>query len=268
MKSLDEFRKRLIVLVVLTAFSILLMLLDSVGVLSILFNLTSALGAPIQLEFKKATTKVNDVIGVVRQISTIKQENEKLKEENNDLLEKVAKLQEFKSENQSLRDQLSLEEEGLDILSQARVVSSDLTYENSIQINAGTNEGVEVGDVVVYGKYAIGVVKKVTSNTSKVLLINSQLSNIPVRGQKNGAIGIAVGSVGLTLQINEILPDEAVEKGEIVVTSGVESDFPAGFIIGVVKEVDDNPTRATKVAYVEVQLDFSKLDRIYVIKGT
>lgn len=266
--NFDDFKNRILTLVVILAVSILLLLLDSVGVVSSLYDLASIASVPIRLEFRQVSLKLNDILGVITQISTFKKENEDLKRENLDLLTQLSELEEKRLENEILKEQLKLEEIGNDQwILQARIIGTNVTYDNTLQISVGSYQGVEEGDVVVFGEYAVGVIKRVEKYSSKVLLITSVSSNIPVRGQKNRAIGLIQGSVGLTLNMVDILPDEKIEDGEIVVTSGVDNEFPAGFIIGIVSDVDNNPANATQEAHVDVQIDFTKLDYIYVIKG-
>lgn len=254
-------------LIVILVLSFLLLLLDSIGVVKGIYSLTSLVSVPVRLELHKLSYKVNDLLGVFAQISDFKKDNEELRVKNQELIEQLSELDELRSENDSLKQELGLEIEKEDWMVEGRVISYDLSHENVLQINVGTDDGVREGDVVIYGKYAIGIVKKADSHFSKVFLITSRASNIPVRGQKNRAVGLIQGDVGLTLNMIDILPDEKIEEGELIVTSGVNSNYPSDLIIGIVSEVDSNPANTTQEAHVEIQLDFSKLDYIFVIRG-
>ncbi len=264
----DNFKTRIITIIITIVFGILLLLLDSVGVVSGIYSLTSVATIPFRLELRKVSLKANDILGAVSQISEIKKENEKLKQEKLTLIEQVSELEAIKLENENLKEQLSLKEMKIDPwILEARVIRSDATYDNTLQVNVGSSDGVKEGDIAVFGGYAIGVVKTVDKYFCKVILITSNLSNIPVRGQTDRALGLVQGDVGMTLKMIDILPDENIEEGEIVVTSGVESKYPAGLIIGIVSSVNNNPASATQEAYINLQLDFTKLDYIYVIRG-
>ncbi|MFC1780573.1 rod shape-determining protein MreC [Patescibacteria group bacterium] len=265
--NFEDLKNRIFILISTVIVSILLLLLDSVGVVSKLYDITSIASVPLRLELRKFSLNMNDVLGVISQVTSLRDSNELLREENQKLLEQLSKQEEIKVESDALKEQLELGEISREWILQARVIGTNLTSENSIQINAGTNDGVSEGDVVVFGQYAIGVVKRVESYYSKVILITSSSSNIPVRGQKNRAIGLVNGDVGLTLEMTDILPDEVIEEGEIVVTSGVDSEFPANYIIGSVSSVNNNPANTTQIANINLQIDFSKLDYIYVVKG-
>jgi rod shape-determining protein MreC len=265
--DLNRFRDRVLSLFLILIGSVVLLLLDSVGVVGSLYDFSSLTTVPVRLELHKFSQNVNNILGVVGKVSSLQEENEALRQENKDLLESLSGYEECRSENESLKEQLDLSELSLEWILEARVIGSETAFENTLQINVGTYEGVEVGDIVVFGKFAVGEVKRVEKYTSKVLLITSPLSNIPVRGQTNRAAGLVRGDVGLTLKMIDILPDEKVEEGEIVVTSGVESSYPADLIIGVISRIESDPAYAIQQAYAEVQIDFSKLDYVYVIKG-
>lgn len=265
--DLSRFRDRILILVIILVSSIVLLLLDSVGVVGSLYDVSSLITVPVRLELYKYSQKVNNLFGVISKISTLQQENESLRQENNELLEKVSELEECKTEIVSLQEQLGLKELSPEWILKARVIGSDIAYGSTLQINVGSYEGVEVGDVVVFGKHAVGEVKRVEKYSSKVLLITSPQSNIPVRGQTNRSVGLVKGDVGLSLKMIDILPDEKVEVEEIIVTSGVESKYPAGLIVGSVSEIESDPAYAVQEARIDVQLDFSKLDYIFVIKG-
>ncbi len=263
----SDFRTRLITIISIIVFSIFIMLLDSVGGFSIFYDFTALISSPVRVEVRKVVVKINDYIGALKKISSLNEENNKLRNEREQLLEKLSGCEEMKAQNEALKDQLYLVEKGERWILEGRVIGIDTKFENILQINVGSAEGVEIGDVVVYGRYAIGVIEKVSTNFSRVKLITSKSINLPVMGEKNRAKGILNGNVGLTFDMKNILPDETIEEEEIIITSGVESPFPGGFIVGTVKSVNNDLTRATKTAIVESQINFAKLDYVYIIRG-
>lgn len=265
--DLSETKNRIIALVLIVVGSFFLLLLDSIGAVSSLYDLSSLVTVPVRLEIRKLTLSVNDYLGIISRVSDLNNENDELKKNNEELLQKLSELEEYKQENVALKEQLGLIELTDESILEARVIGSDMPYENVLQINVGRNEGVEEGDIVVFGEYAVGKVERVESRSSRVLLVIAPESNIPVRGQTNRASGLAKGDVGLMLRVEDILPDEILEEGEIVVTSGVGSEYTPGLIIGIVKSIEDNSAYATQEASVEAQIDFSKLDYIFVIGG-
>jgi rod shape-determining protein MreC len=265
--NLESLKDRVFLLVVFIILSIFFLLLDSIGVIGILYDVTALITVPIRLELKSLNKEVNDIFGAIGKMSSLSKENEILREENVSLIEQSSQLEEYKYEIDILKEQLELKEKVQGKLIEARVIGSDVSLESALQLNVGRQDGVEEGDIAIFGKYAVGRVIRSEHDTSKISLITSPSSNIPVRGQTNRAVGLVKGKVGFTLKMIDILPDEKVEEGEIIVTSGVESPFPAGLIIGIVDSVNENPAFATQEADIEAQIDFSRLDYIYIMKG-
>lgn len=265
--DLSNSRDRLIALVVIVAISIFGLLLDSIGVIGSLYDVSAAVGLPIRFELRKVSLQINDFLGAISKITDLEEENNVLREENIRLQEELAGFDECRIEQGRLREQLGILDTVETEKIQARVIGADVALQSTIQLNVGRSDGVSEGDVVTFGSYAVGEVKRVEKYSSTVLLITAPTSNVPARGQENRSIGLVAGDVGLTLKMVDILLDEEIEVGETIVTSGVDSNFPAGFIVGKVSAVEDNPAYATKEADVEVQIDFTRLDYVYVIQG-
>lgn len=263
----DTYRERMMMLIGTIILSFFLLLLDSIGATTFLYNVVSYVTEPVKARIYTFTVNVNDVLAVVGKVTSYREENDQLRNENQELVEQVSELLEYKTESEILKEQINLMEPQRDWVLEARVIGADLSLENSLQLNVGSEDGVEDGDIVIFGKFAVGKIDRVEKYSAKVQLITSPSSNIPVRGQKNRAIGLVKGEVGLTLKMIDILIDEQIEEGEFIVTSGVDNEYPAGFIVGVVTSVDDNPAYATQEALVNVQIDFSRLDYVYIIKG-
>jgi len=265
--DVSKFRDRIITIITIITIAVFSLLLDSVGVINSLYNVSDVISIPIRQELRTISQNVNNFLGAITKITSLQSENDRLNEENISLKEELSTFLECKTNKAILEEQLKLTEITTEPIVETRIISSNIAIENVIQINAGSLGGIEEGDIAVFGSYAVGEVIKVEQHSSRVELITSPSSNIPVRGQKNRAQGLAKGNVGLTLSMQEILLDEIIEEGEIVITSGVDSQFPAGLIVGIVSVINDNPAFATKEAIVEVQLDFKKLDYLYIIKG-
>ena len=191
-----------------------MLLLDSVGATTLLYNVASYLTEPIKLKIHSFAVNTNDVLGVLGKVTSLNDENQKLRDENQQLLELVSELEEYKIESEILHEQINLMEPKRDWVLEGRVIGADISLENNLQLNVGSEDGVEEGDIVVFGKFAVGKIDMVEQYSSKVLLITSPASNLPVRGQKNRAIGLVKGEVGLTLKMIDILVDEKIEVGK------------------------------------------------------
>jgi rod shape-determining protein MreC len=263
----ERFKDKIVFLFAFLALSIFLLLLDSIGAFNKLFDFASFVSTPVRIELHTYSLKVNTFFNVLGRISSLSNENSDLKKENQSLLEERTTCQEASIKNDLLKQQLGLKSITQTPVLEARVIGSNIGFENSLQINVGSADGAEIGDIVVFNMYAIGKVKTIDEHSAKILLITSPSSNIPVRGIKNRARGFVRGEVGLTLQMKEILPNEKIEEGETIVTSGIENEFPPDLIIGIVTKVSNIAANTRQEAEVQVQIDFKQLDYVYVIKG-
>jgi len=135
-------------------------------------------------------------------------------------------------------------------------------------ISSGKNQNISNHDIVIYENFAIGEITKSEDRFSFVNLVTSPSENIPAIGQTNGAKGNVSGDLGSILIMKNILPEEKIEVGEYIITSGVNSYYPYGLILGKVIRVNQNLNSATKEAEIEIIIDVEKMNNIFVIKGT
>jgi rod shape-determining protein MreC len=187
-----------------------------------------------------------------------------LKNEEENLLEKynAEKLanEYLISENNRLREIIGEQQ-----LSQGSIIAKVLLdkespFLNSIIINKGSKDNIELGMAVVKGEYLIGKVIEVNFLTSRVILItdiNSKIASIiePI------GIHVIVSGNGKTQGVIEYLKDENYPKlnDELnIYTSGVAGVFKAGIPIGKLKLND-------KEMLVEFFSDLSQLEFVKIL---
>ena len=187
-----------------------------------------------------------------------------LKNEEENLLEKynAEKLanEYLISENNRLREIIGEQQ-----LSQGSIIAKVLLdkespFLNSIIINKGSKDNIELGMAVVKGEYLIGKVVEVNFLTSRVILItdiNSKIASIiePI------GIHVIVSGNGKTQGVIEYLKDENYPKlnDELnIYTSGVAGVFKAGIPIGKLKLND-------KEMLVEFFSDLSQLEFVKIL---
>ena len=187
-----------------------------------------------------------------------------LKNEEENLLEKynAEKLanEYLISENNRLREIIGEQQ-----LSQGSIIAKVLLdkespFLNSIIINKGSKDNIELGMAVVKGEYLIGKVIEVNFLTSRVILItdiNSKIASIiePI------GIHVIVSGNGKTQGVIEYLKDENYPKlnDELnIYTSGIAGVFKAGIPIGKLKLND-------KEMLVEFFSDLSQLEFVKIL---
>jgi rod shape-determining protein MreC len=121
----------------------------------------------------------------------------------------------------------------------ARVVSAPVSnFEQTIELNRGSHDGIAVNMPVVTGAGLVGRVVDVSSSRAVVRLITDPASAVGVRIVRSGAAGIAQGEgAGRTMSVGFVDVGADVKRGDIAVTSGLEggSDlYPASIPVGKV----------------------------------
>ena len=204
-------------------------------------------------KFNEYYIKVKDHLNLY----DLKKEEENLLEKYN--AEKLAN-EYLISENNRLREII-----GEHQLSQGSIIAKVLLdkespFLNSIIINKGSKDNIELGMAVVKGEYLIGKVVEVNFLTSRVILItdiNSKIASIiePI------GIHVIVSGNGKTQGVIEYLKDENYPKlnDELnIYTSGVAGVFKAGIPIGKLKLND-------KEMIVEFFSDLSQLEFVKIL---
>ncbi|MFN0089515.1 MAG: rod shape-determining protein MreC [Acidimicrobiales bacterium] len=139
----------------------------------------------------------------------------------------------------------------------ARVVSGPVSsFENTIKLDKGADDGVEAEMVVVTGAGLVGRVVDVTPNRSVVALADSRDFGIGVRvvGSQLTLVARGQGRGQPLLIQGEVDRAAGLVNGDGVVTSGLDrSLFPPDIPVGVVEGVTDTPAGKAQVR-VEVRL--------------
>jgi rod shape-determining protein MreC len=126
----------------------------------------------------------------------------------------------------------------------ARVISVGTgNFDDTIEVDVGTNDDVVEGATVVTGAGLVGRVDHVSPEYSSVILISDGESNVGIRLANEGDVGLAKGSADDgPIRIDLIALDTAVAKSDVVVTSGLNrSSFPPGIPVGRVATVKAGP---------------------------
>ena len=121
----------------------------------------------------------------------------------------------------------------------ARVVSAPVSnFEQTIELNRGSRDGIDVNMPVVTGSGLVGRVVDVSSTRAVVRLITDPASAVGVRIVESGEAGIAQGEgAGRTMSVGFVDVNSNVKRGDLAVTSGLEggSDlYPASIPVGKV----------------------------------
>ena len=204
-----------------------------------------------------------------------------IREKYQELLPEIDRIDSLQTENIELRKQLESMKEELNIdytltdyeFLNATVISRNISYwYNTITIDKGSYNGVEVDMVVVNSDGLIGKIISTTTFTSEVKLLTTS--------DTNNKISVAISSdnkklYGLIkdynyktnyLEVEGISNTERVSIGDYVYTSGLGGVFPSGILIGKVSEITTDEYDLAKIINVSPIADFDNINYVAILK--
>jgi rod shape-determining protein MreC len=203
--------------------------------------------SPLEEGATRALKPARDLVNWVSETFNARGENSELKTDVQKLRAKLAKAQSAVGENEQLRKLVGLDQKGVFAGYKpvtARVIGRPPSvWYSTVQINAGSNDGVAVNDPVINGDGLVGRVTDVTPLTAKVTLITDPESAVSARVLPNGPQGVAKPEAGdpSVLLLDFIDKSQPIHEGQIVVTAGwsngtISSAFPPDIPIGEVRQ--------------------------------
>ena len=170
-------------------------------------------------------------------------ENARLREEQLLLNSKLQKFAVLEEENRRLRELLESSMQLRERVLIAELLAVELEpFRRQVVINKGQREGAYDGQPVVDASGVMGQIIHVGPFSSTVLLITDPTHALPVQLNRNGLRAIAVGTGEDDALLLEHLPTNAdIQKGDLVVTSGLGHRFPRGYPVGVIRAITMEP---------------------------
>lgn len=175
---------------------------------------------------------------VLRQ--TLQNDNQQLKAERMVLEGKMQQLAFLEQQNSELRALLVLTRKarGEHVAAEIMAVNTGSIVQQQVVLDKGESAGAYVGQLIVDAYGVIGQVSAVDAVSSRVMLITDRESAIPVTDVRNGMRAIVMGKNEIgTLELAYISDTADVQKGDVLVTSGVGAQLPAGYVVGEVSAI-------------------------------
>lgn len=196
----------------------------------------------------------------------------RLTAENHKLVQENAGLQYLREENRVLRKYVNLFDEAKYNYVLARVVSRSAPERvsgenNRLIVDKGAGQGIAPGLLVVNQEgLVVGKISAVKDNIAEVSLSTDSDCRLSVASNlTQKTIGVAEGRAGLTVSVNFIPQTEKLEAGQRLVTSGLEPDIPAGFVVGQVVRIDQTDNEIWQKAVMEPIADLDNLRIVSIL---
>ena len=142
----------------------------------------------------------------------------------------------------------------------AEIISVSVNpFRHMVVINKGADEGVFRGQPVLDAFGVVGQVMQVGKTTATLILITDAEHAVPIQVNRNGIRSIAMGTgEAAKLSLPYLTVESDVRKGDLLVSSGLDAIFPAGYPVATVTRVERNS--ADTFALVEAK-PLAQLDR-------
>lgn len=178
------------------------------------------------------------------------------------------RLRALEEENRSLLAQAKfVTESGFESLG-ARIISRAIADETAaVTIDRGARDGVEIGQAVVTDEgLLVGKVTSLGERTATVTFVSD------VRSRTAAALagferlaGVVVGQGNGVARFTLIPQAVAVKRDDVIVTAGTEEKVPSNIVIGLVNDVQSQPTDPFKTASVEPLAPLDRLELVSVV---
>lgn len=207
---------------------------------------------------------VGSGINGIRELSTLRSENEELRAKLDDALRNKHECDISISENRRLSSELDIVRATPQRVTVALIsYNNEAFHHNTFFINKGANTGIEPGQAVVsFDGVLIGITSDVGINYAKVRSLTDSKSNIPVRIAGTQVYGFLQGngsgrpSMGFFSD-----PEFQPTAGLKLVTSNIRGVLPDGITVGDMRDdADVNVLKPNRVSSVMV-LQFDDKDK-------
>ncbi|SIT90643.1 rod shape-determining protein MreC [Pontibacter indicus] len=156
------------------------------------------------------------------------------------------------------------------ILHAGRVINNSIRRTNNyLTLAIGSQDGVKPGMGVISPNGAVGRVKTVSRHYATVTsLLHSQML-ISAKIRKNNTFGTIKWTGGdyRTALLDYIPLHIKPEIGDTIVTSGFNTVFPEGIMVGTISEVERELDKSFYTIRVELSVDFAQLSYVYVVEN-
>ncbi|OAA91526.1 rod shape-determining protein MreC [Clostridium coskatii] len=226
----------------------------------------------------KVNNSIKNSLSFIINFSRVKSENEELKKENSSLKNKLVEYNSLKNDNSQLRKELNFKSQkseydyiGCDVIGR----SSDGIL-NEFAINRGSKDGIKKQMVAVTADGLVGQVVHVESSWSIVQSLANE--NLAVGGTIEGTStdtndvtnsgmvkGYSDGNNQFLAKLYYLPQDSTIKKGDVILTSGINSSYPRGIRIGTVISVEDDKGKVMKNALIKPYVNFDKLQELLIV---
>lgn len=191
---------------------------------------------------------------------------EALRLQNAELSSLVSQTEEYRLEAERLRGLLAMGNSyGVEGVSGRVIGRSTDSWNQTITLDVGTDQGVEPGLTVIGSTGVAGQVVSCEARSCVVRLITDPQSGVAALVQSSRAEGIVRGSLSGVLYFDNVSADVELNPGDVVLTSGLGGSFTKGLFIGTITRVEGSIGDAARRVVVAPNENASPLEEYTVV---
>ena len=240
-------------------------------------QVTSRSGVPLLQAFvfgvfSELQRGTSAVVGGVRRtwdeyaaLHNVHADNLALKQQVGDLQVTLQRERALAGEAENLRRLLDLRDRSRMPMRAAEVIGTSPNADfRTVTIDRGTTDGVRDDMAVLSPEGAVGRVVRPSFHAAQVQLLIDRNAAVAVMAGRSRTQAIAMGSGENLLRLEYVSSSAPIEKGDTVVTSGIDGIYPEGFVVGTIEQIERAGGLFRSVR-VRPAVDFSALEHVLVV---
>jgi len=228
----------------------------------------------MQRGFDGVSSFVGDTINSVAELRRLQASHKELLARVEMLGNLEREFSDIKRENERLKEQLGYSIDSSHTYVSAKIIARDpANIYSSFVVNKGAAHGIVKNNAVVAfqdgSEGLVGRVIEVSRSSCIVSPIYDTSTYVAVKLERSRYDGLALGQgngdLPLTIRYVKKRAKEEIQYGDLVVTSGLQSLYPAGIGVGRVTKVSDREYLTSLELEMQPSLDFGKLEYVFIL---
>lgn len=237
-------------------------------------QVTSDMTAVLGRAFSTPINAINRFFSNVNTLQDTFEENQRLKQEIDQIAEIQAEISTLKSDNERLKEELDLQATLTDFtyLTGSVIARNPDMWIDQVIIDRGSSDGLEIGMSVMSNNGLAGRVTDVNPTSSKVTLLTTTddtavLTSAEIILEDETIFGVINGydTNRNQLIMDQIIAESDIELGTDVVTSGMGGLVPRGLLVGTVAEVALDSHGLGQRVFIEPATNFKDIRYVTII---
>ncbi|MDH5533080.1 MAG: rod shape-determining protein MreC [Candidatus Pacebacteria bacterium] len=251
--KINYFPFSILIIVVLIVFEVF-------GLAGVITSFFSSLTKPLQVISNNLVDKIEAPFILIKKSINSAKKVQMMEYRYSEVLAQLSDIDELRDENRELRKLL----ENSDRQARTVIISAPVVSHVGPSIGAGSNEGVEVGDLIFVAQTLVGRVSEVNDSYSRVNLAYQKDFEPLVVLTKEGYKGIVKGD-GKRVILTEVLPEEMPALESRIVTVG-QVGVDQGLFVGQVGKTLSLSSDPIQTFLVTQYVDFYQANVVEIYK--